>query len=283
MQTYELLVTGRAVRANSADTTLVRTSVGIDQIHVMFDSEEWLGFPLTVTFAQAGVEPVTQSLTVTEITDSDEWVSEATVTIPYEVITMVGPIRITFQGTDSDGRHIITAKGAPLSVEEAGDVDEGVMPEDAPTVDQWTQAYADAMEQVNAAASLVSNLQAQLDSMVAEAGSSLDSAIQDALVPATTESLGVIQVGDGLSVTDDGLLSATAEGLSTDQSMQIANIASLAYYCFDTTFDDDGYVESTAMLKASAVPLADLVDGISIVVNDGLLSVAYGIADETGY
>ncbi len=280
MQTYELLVTGRAVRANSTDTTLVRTSIGIDQIHVMFDSDEWLGFPLTVTFAQSGVDPVTQSLTVTEITDSDEWVSEATVTIPYEVITMVGPIRITFQGTDSDGRHIITAKGSPLSVEEAGDVDEGVMPSDAPTIDQWQQAYADAMTQVNAAASVVANLQSQLEAMVASASESIASTVSSYLVPATTESLGVIQVGDGLEI-DDGVLSvSTTNGITDGQAMQISNLASLAYYCFDTTFDDSGYLEDGALVKAAAVP----VDGSTIAVDDnGKLYVPLVNVDSEGY
>ncbi len=284
MQTYELLVSGRAVRANSADTTLVRTSIGIDQIHVMFDSEEWLDFPLTVTFAQSGVEPVTQSLTVTEIEDSDEWVSEATVTIPYEVITMVGPIRITFQGTDSDGRHIITAKGAPLSVEEAGDVDEGVMPSDAPTQDQWTQAYSDAMVAVNEAASIVNSITASIDSILSNARLSLSALVEESYVPATSASLGVIKVGDGLGVTEDGTLSATATGLSNSQIMQLANIASLAYYCFDTSFDEDGYLDSGATVKPSAIPLASLVDGTTIRVNDdGVLELAYEGTDETEY
>ena len=52
MQTYELLVKERSVRPNSKDMTLVRTSIGIDQVHILFDNAEWLGFPITCTFAR---------------------------------------------------------------------------------------------------------------------------------------------------------------------------------------------------------------------------------------
>ena len=146
MQTYEILVRGRAVHPNSDDMTLVRTSIGIDKIHVLFDNDEWLDFALTVTFAQGGADgpKVTQSLTPSTISGT-EWVAEAECVIPYEVIEMTGPIRVTFQGYDTDGNHIITAAGAPLSVEEAGDVDDGEPPEPVPTISQWEQAYADAM------------------------------------------------------------------------------------------------------------------------------------------
>ena len=126
MQTYEILVKERAVRANSKDMTLVRTSIGIDQVHILFDSAEWLDFPITCTFAQ-GDDVITIPVTVTELRNS-EWVAETTVVVPYEVIDMVGSIRVTLQGTDAQGNHIITAKGSPLSVEEACDVIEGLAP-----------------------------------------------------------------------------------------------------------------------------------------------------------
>lgn len=265
MQTYELLVQNRAVKANSTDTTLVRTSIGIDEVHVYFDSDEWLEFPVTVTFAQGDDVLVTTSLTVSEIEDSDEWVAEATVTVPYEVIEATGAIRVTFQGTDSNGRHIITAKGSPLSVEEAGDVDEGSMPSDAPTVDQWTQAYADAMEVINEAASLVSNFESNLNTMVTEVQEGLEAQVEEVYVPATTSSLGVIQVGNGLTIDANGILAAEeTNGITSDQVLQIVNLASLAYYCFDTTFDDDGILEEGAMVKYTALP----IDGATMLADE---------------
>ena len=281
MQTYELTVEGRSVKANSDDTTLVRTSVGIDQIHVLFDSAEWLDFPLTVTFAQKGVRPVTDSIVVSRLHNSDKWVAEATCTVPYEVIQMVGKIRVTFQGTDSNGRHIITALGYPLSVEEAGDVAMGEIPADAPTVDQWQQAYADAMAAANAAQSLVTSLEGQIDQMIADARAEIGTEISGIQVPATTSELGSVIVGNGLSVTEEGVLSTlSTNGITMEQATQIANLARLAYFAFDTTMDDDGVLQQDVMVKSSAIP----IDGETITVDeDGRLCMALAFADEGVY
>ena len=289
MQTYELIVEGRSIRSNSADSTLVRTSVGIDQVHVYFDNEEWLSFPLTATFSQNGVRPVTSSMTVSRITNSDEWAAESTLSVPYEVIGMVGPIYVTIQGTDSNGNHIITAKGSPLSVEEAGDVTMGEIPGDAPTVDQWTQAYADARVAINEVQGIIDNLRGSLDTMLADARSQLEGEVESAsddivrtyAVPATGTSLGLVMVGDGLTVTDDGMLSAqVTNGITERQASQIANIASLAYYCFDTSFDDDGNLEEGATVKGTAIP----VDGTTLKINDdGKLAIAVAFGDSEVY
>ena len=280
MQTYEILVRNRAVLPNSQDMTLVRTSVGIDQVHVMFDNAEWLDFPIKITFGQ-GEDLVTTPLTVSLIDGSDEWVAEATVTVPYEVIDMTGPIRVTLQGTDSEGRHIITAQGSPLSVEEAGDVDEGSMPEDAPTQDEWHQAYADARVLMNEMRTTIDSLQARIDEIVQEAKDEIDEEVERGLSPATTASLGVVQVGNGLSVTDGGILSADeTNGITTSQVLQLANLARLAAFGFDTEFDDAGILKNTVKVKSGALP----IDGETIKVNDdGLLYVTLTSADGEGY
>lgn len=282
MQTYELVVEGRSIRANCDDTTLVRTSVGVDRIHILFDNDEWLAFPLTVTFAQSGVNPVTEAITVSSVSGSSEWHAESTVAIPYEVITMVGPIRVTLQGTDSDGNHIITAKGSPLSVEEAGDVAMGTVPGDAPTIDQWTQAYSNAQTAINDVQTLINTLQSQLDAMVLEARTSLDEVVAAGVPIATNASLGVVKVGSGLSVSEDGVISANeTNGITASQASQIANLAALAYYCFDTTFDSTtGIVSSEAKVKSSALP----IDGLTLKVNDdGKVYVAVINADSEVY
>lgn len=273
MQTYEILVRNRAIVGNSNDMTLVRTSVGIDQVHVLFDNDEWLAFPITITFAQGG-DMVTQALVVSETPDS-EWVAESTVTVPHEVTDMTGPIRVTLQGTDASGNHIITAKGSPLTVEEAGDVLLGEVPSDAPTVDQWQQAYADAMAAVNQAASLVSNLRDQLDAMVSDATAALDERINAGVSPATTESIGGVIVGDGLDITEDGVLStktteATGQGagLTTAQASALVNLTMLAAYAFDTTFSDSGLLNDDVKVKTSALPRAS-GSALGIVIPDG--------------
>ena len=249
MQTYEILVQNRAVKGNSKDMTLVRTSVGIDVMHVLFDSEEWLGFPVTVTFAQ-GDDVITIPLVLSTV-DSADWVAEAECVIPHEVIDTVGPIRVTFQGTDQDGNHIITAKGSPLSVEESGDVITGDLPSDVPTLDQWNQAYAKAMEAANAAQSLVNNLQSQIDEIVSSAES--DIAALTGINPATRESLGVVKIGNGIMVTEDGTISSPSSGggMTTEQAVALVNLSRLAYACFDTEFDERGLLVGSPMLKPS--------------------------------
>lgn len=278
MQTYELLVKNRAVRGNSPDMTLVRTSVGIDQIHVLFDNPEWLDFPITVTFASKN-DMVTQSLIVTAV-DSSEWVAEATMTIPWEVIDETGSIRVTFQGTDANGNHIITAKGSPLSVEEAGDVEEGSVPDDAPSVDQWQQAYADAMTAVNNAASLVANLQGQLESIVSDAIGEVYDAVNIPI--ASEDTAGVIKIGAGLSMSENGVLSVDSVpvDMSSSVTTAISNLSLLARYAFDSTFNDGRF--ASAILKQQVLPKASnskfgvvAPDNDTTFVNDSGIISAY--------
>lgn len=158
MQTYELLVKNRAVLPNSRDMTLVRTSVGIDQIHILFDSDEWLDFALTVTFSRNGSNLVTTPLIVSTISGSADWVAEASVEVPHEVVEEIGSIRVTVNGYDNEGRHIVTALSEPLKVEREGDLPVGSPPDGYDTPDPWEQAYAEAMEAANDAASAAASV-----------------------------------------------------------------------------------------------------------------------------
>ena len=275
MQTYEILVQNRAVKGNSKDMTLVRTSVGIDQVHVLFDSDEWLGFPVTITFAQ-GEDIVTQSLLVSTLEDS-EWVAEATVTVPYEVIDMTGPIRVTIQGSDSQGRHIITAKGSPLSVEESGDVVVGTPPADAPSVDQWQQAYAQAMNAANAAQSAAGIIDNRLETIVDEVTQRILDAMS--LPVATRETLGGVIVGDNIAVDENGVISITQSasggGMTVEQMKALVNLSRLAYYAFDTEFDEDGLLKTNAKVKSMVLPTANAesvgavkVDGTTVTIEE---------------
>lgn len=281
MQTYEILVKNRAVIGNSKDMTLVRTSVGIDQVHVLFDNPEWLDFPITITFAQ-GDRKITQSLVVSGV-DTEDWVAESTCEVPWEVIESTGPIRVTLQGTDSGGNHIITAKGAPLAVEEAGDVIEGDVPSEAPGVDDWYQAMADAMAAVNNAATLVNTLQARIDEIVATAAETVESYV---LPIASAETLGGIRVGDNLTITQDGILSAVASapsgddseeeiiqnGITAEQLSLLYNLQLLAIYAFDTEFID-GILQNTVAIKPRTMPLAKISAVGAVKVDDETIKV----------
>jgi len=308
MQTYELIVKGRAVHANCADTTLVRTSIGIDKIHVLFDNSEWLAFSLSVTFAQGSgtsERKVTTSITPATISGS-EWVAEAECLIPYEVIEMVGEIRVTFQGYDTDGNHIITAKGAPLYVEEAGDVNDGLVPSSAPSLSEWEQAYADAMAAASAALS------------AANAAQEAITAMQAALPIASTTTLGGVKVdGTTITATAEGVISgveqyelpaATAQSLggvmpdddtlevdefgivslSDDINSAVANLRRLASGAFDTTFDSSGAL-SAATVKSAALPAPTqsarggvVPDGTTLKETNGILSASIASSNAFG-
>jgi hypothetical protein len=195
---------------------------------------------------------------------------------------------VTFQGTDANGNHIITAYGTPLEVEEAGDVVDGTMPADAPTINEWQQAYADAMAAVNRAQTLVTELESRLSDMVAgvegDINETISERIAESTVVATDSTLGSVMVGSGLTINSAGVLSTTSRyEIGAEQAAAIANLSSLAYYCFDTSFDDDGDLEPTATLKTTAIPLESIVDGETITVSEGKLSFAMVSADETGY
>lgn len=221
MQVYEIIVSGRAVKANSADTTLVRTSIGIDEIHVLFDNEEWTDFPVRVTFAN-GDTLVSTSLTLAEI-DAPEWAAEAECAIPWEVIQDLGGIRITFQGTDASGNHIITeASGTPLTVVEAGDVGDGTVPSPAPSVDEWNQAYANAMaaanlangaaESADEATELASSAAAEANDAAERAEGAIEAIgdISELAVPLmSADTRGGAKLGDGLEIDEGGALNVT--------------------------------------------------------------------------
>ncbi len=280
MLTHEISVIGRSVIADSLAIELVRTSVGVDQLHVRFDSDEWLDFAVEVTFSN-GSDVVTQSVVLSALSDAEGWLAETTVTIPWEVLDENGRVYVTFEGTDSSGNHIVTAKCSPLTVVEAGDLRSDTEPTESPSVTDWQQAYSDAMAVVSQAATLVSELESRLETMVSDAESAALEAIASYQTPATADSLGMVKVGDGLAITSDGTLTATAVGLTNAQRMQMANIASLITYCFDTTFDSDGIVESTATVKRSALPIASVtglgvvkIDGTTITIDSGGLITA---------
>jgi len=221
----------------------VRTSSGVDVLHVLFDGDEWLAFPLTATFGNGGVTR-TIPMVVTALAGS-EWAAESSVQIPWEVLRSVGDVRVTIQGTDASGNHIITARGAPLSVEEAGDVTMGEVPEDAPTIDQWTQAYQDAMR------------------AVAEAREVLARVVELAGAVATYESPGVV-MPDGTTITidpDDGTIHAEVRVATADAVGAVRPDG-------DTiTIDADGTIRASVGIASSVVPGIVRVDGTTITID----------------
>lgn len=278
MQTYGLTISGRSVAANTPDTTLVRTSVGVDEIHAYFDSAEWLDFPVRVSFGN-GPELVTVPMTLSPLEDSD-WAAEGTCEVPWEALQELGELRVTFQGTDASGNHIITAKGSPLTVVEEGDVPDGSVPSSAPTVDEWQQAYA----QATAAISQAQAKQAELDEAVDTLVDQIDGIdISTLTVPiATVDTVGTVKPdGESITIDEDGTISAAeTNGMTEDQAAALANLRRLAFYAFDSTFDDDGNLVA-AVVQPTSVPMATattrgavLTDGDSIVLADDRISVS---------
>jgi hypothetical protein len=120
MQTYELLIYDRAIKALSDDTTLVRTSRGVDEIKLYFDSPEWLeGFDLSVAFKN-GETLEELPLDLTEIVGGD-YLAQATCEVPDSVLLEAGRLGVTVHGVSAGGDHIITERAFPLVVELEGD------------------------------------------------------------------------------------------------------------------------------------------------------------------
>ena len=118
MQTYALNVKDRRIALLSEDSTLVRTSKGIDCIRIESEDAEWLDYDLSVALSIGG------SIVEIEIAPTETntgWHTE--LNIPDSVLEHDGPLGVTLHGTDSDEHHIITAKAAPLVIEHEGDIE----------------------------------------------------------------------------------------------------------------------------------------------------------------
>ena len=119
MQTYILAVRDRTITSESADSTLVRTSVGVDQIEMRFYSAEWLDFDLSVALKVGGTL-IEQSIEPTAAIDA-AWLASCTLAVPDSILQHDGPLAVTVHGTDESDNHIITAKAYPLVIEHEGD------------------------------------------------------------------------------------------------------------------------------------------------------------------
>lgn len=257
MQTREVAVNGRAV-VGSGDTQLVRTSVGVDQMHVIFDSAEWLEFTVHATFVN-GEASVQVSLTLTAL-DTVDYAAEATCTIPWEVIQEVGSIAVTFHGTQNDGDHIITqAGGTPFTVVQEGTVDPSTLPTPQPTPPDLPIATVDDVGTVKPDGTTIT-----IDS---------DGTIHSStysLPPATTSALGGVKP-DGTTITVDQ--DGTIHGAST-YTLPIASTSTLGGVKVDgttVTVDQDGTIHGAS--QTSAIPIAtvrEITGGSGYADGDGV-------------
>ena len=129
MQTYELMVRNRIMSAMSEDTTLVRTSRGVDKLRISFDSDEWTAFPLTCALSVGG--NITEIPITLQSSEDDELPYAAEFEVPDEALESAGPLGVTVHGTDGTN-HIITGLAYPLAVEVEGD-SEGDAPSPNPS------------------------------------------------------------------------------------------------------------------------------------------------------
>ena len=111
MQTYDLSITGRSIRLESADSTLVRTSIGVDQMRFLFADEEWLGFDLSAAVSNGIIAEVPLQLE-----SAEGYAAVAVCAVPDEVLEHDGQLGVTVHGVDADGNHIITESAFPLTV-----------------------------------------------------------------------------------------------------------------------------------------------------------------------
>lgn len=119
MQTYTIAVTDRTLALASTDRTLVRTGRGVDEIELLFYSDEWLDFPLKCALAING--DITEiSITLESPTTDDEWLARAVVDVPDEVLESAGALGVTVHGKISDDEYIVSALSIPLEIRQEG-------------------------------------------------------------------------------------------------------------------------------------------------------------------
>ncbi len=129
MQTYDLLIKDRTITLTSDDNTLVRTSKGVDNVRLLFDSDEWLdSFDLSCAFING--ETIAE-VDITPQAATGDYLATCTVEVPDEVLTQTGALGVTVHGSDENDNHIITARAFPLTVELEGD-EEGEAPQPNP-------------------------------------------------------------------------------------------------------------------------------------------------------
>lgn len=120
MQRYVLAVRDRAITAESTDTTLVRTSRGVDEIAIRFYSPEWLEDFVLSCALYVGDVLEEQALTLTQPLGA-EWLAEAVIAVPDTVLESAGALGVTVHGITSGNEHIITERAFPLTVMLEGD------------------------------------------------------------------------------------------------------------------------------------------------------------------
>lgn len=234
MITREVTVSGREVRS-SGDNQLVRTSVGIDRMHVLFDNPEWLAFPVVATFAN-GETLIDVSLALTQI-ESVEWAAEATCLIPWEIMQDLGTVELTLHGTDSQtGEHIITeAGGTPFVVVQEGEVDPSELPGPNPTPPAIPIATTTTIGAVKpdgttitvetdgtihsvggggyvlpvATTSTLGGIKPDGTTITVDSDGTAHGASSYELPIAGASTLGGVKVGSGLAIDSSGVLSAT--------------------------------------------------------------------------
>jgi hypothetical protein len=192
MRTREVTVTGRSVQS-AGENSLIRTSIGIDQMHVLFDNPEWLGFSRVVATFANGDTMIAVNLNPTTL-ESVDWAAEATCIIPWEVMQDVGSVELTFHAIDnSTGVHIVTQKNTSVfSVIQEGDVDPSTLPAPYPTPPALPIATLDEPGAVMPDGTTIT----------IDQDGTIHGASTYELPPATTSSLGGV-IPDGTTITVD--------------------------------------------------------------------------------
>lgn len=122
MQTYELAVRNRVITVESEDTTLVRTSRGVDKLVIGGTEDEWLGLDrCEVVLGNGGEMQAVEAAITPELEGADhpDWAWRCEVEVPDSVLQSEGKLAVTVHGFKGEN-HIITAAAWPLTVEEEG-------------------------------------------------------------------------------------------------------------------------------------------------------------------
>ena len=119
MQVYMLNIADRRVTAEG-DSTLVRTSSGVDVLRLLFYDEEWLGFSLECVLSSGGTVAVIGDAFTLSSGDDTAHVASKELPIPDWVLVEEGLVGVCVHGSNGTGDHIITEASWPLEVRREG-------------------------------------------------------------------------------------------------------------------------------------------------------------------
>lgn len=228
----------------------VAGTTGFYTVHPLFDDEWSVATSTIIVFAwtkttKYGAAPVCKV--------GIEWDGENDVTIPQSVVAEPGTLAIGAIGMNEAGTTVITTnadEGVITVVDAIAASTDELTGDSEDDADIWA-VVTSAIEEIN------ETLLTKMDTFTVSDGLDLTDSVLS-VIPATTNTLGGIIVGENLSIDDDGVLSADAQP---------------AILYSETGENTDGAMTQKATTDELATKQDILTAGDGIIIEDNEVSI----------